>query len=30
MKIKLTRAGRDLFRRAVLDADLTESEVLAA
>ncbi|HEX2901853.1 MAG TPA: MarR family transcriptional regulator [Jatrophihabitans sp.] len=30
MKIKLTRAGRELFRRAVLDADLTESQVLSA
>ena len=29
MKIKLTRAGRELFRRAVLDADVTESEVLS-
>ncbi len=30
MKIKLTRSGRDLFRRAILDADVTESEVLGA
>lgn len=29
MKIRLTRAGRELFRRAVLDADVTESEVLS-
>lgn len=28
-KVKLTRAGRELFRRAVLDADLAESAVLA-
>jgi DNA-binding MarR family transcriptional regulator len=30
MKIKLTRAGRELFQRAVRDADVTESQVLAA
>lgn len=30
MKVKLTRAGRDLFRHAVLDADVAESEVLSA
>lgn len=30
MKVKLTRSGRELFRRAVLDADITESEVLSA
>lgn len=30
MKIKLTRSGRELFRRAILDADVTESEVLGA
>jgi len=30
MKVKLTRAGRDLFRRSIQDADLTESQVLAA
>lgn len=29
-KVKLTRAGRALFRRAVLDADVAESAVLAA
>jgi DNA-binding MarR family transcriptional regulator len=29
-KVKLTRAGRDLFRRAVLDADVVESDVLAS
>ncbi|HEY2042257.1 MAG TPA: MarR family transcriptional regulator [Jatrophihabitans sp.] len=29
-KVKLTRAGRDLFRRAVLDADVAETAVLAA
>ncbi|MGX7680792.1 MarR family winged helix-turn-helix transcriptional regulator [Jatrophihabitans sp. DSM 45814] len=29
-KVKLTRAGRDLFQRAILDADVAESEVLAA
>jgi DNA-binding MarR family transcriptional regulator len=29
-KVRLTRAGRELFRRAVLDADVAESEVLGA
>ena len=29
-KVSLTRAGRELFRRAVLDADLAESEVLSS
>lgn len=29
-KVALTRTGRDLFRRAILDADVAESEVLAA
>jgi DNA-binding MarR family transcriptional regulator len=29
-KVKLTRTGWELFRRAVLDADVVESEVLAA
>jgi len=29
VKIELTRAGRELFRRAVLDADITEAQVLA-
>ncbi|MDQ1752192.1 MAG: hypothetical protein QOE71_3248 [Pseudonocardiales bacterium] len=28
--VELTRSGRELFRRAVLDADVAESEVLAA
>jgi DNA-binding MarR family transcriptional regulator len=30
MKVQLTRAGEDLFRKSVVDADVTESEVLAA
>ena len=29
-RVKVTRAGRELFQRAILDADLVESEVLAA
>ena len=29
-KVALTRSGRDLFRRAILDANVAESEVLAA
>jgi DNA-binding MarR family transcriptional regulator len=29
-KVKLTKAGRELFRRAILDADVAEAEVLAA
>jgi DNA-binding MarR family transcriptional regulator len=29
-KVSLTRAGRELFRRAVLDADVAESEVLSS
>jgi DNA-binding MarR family transcriptional regulator len=29
-KVKVTRAGRDLFQRAILDADVAESEVLAS
>jgi DNA-binding MarR family transcriptional regulator len=28
-KVRLTRSGRELFRRAILDADVAESEVLA-
>ncbi len=28
-KVKLTRAGRELFRQAVLEADVVESQVLA-
>lgn len=30
MKVRLTRAGQELFRKSVVDADLTESKVLAA
>src|SRR3954468_1459674 len=30
MKVQLTRTGEDLFRKSVVDADVTESEVLAA
>ena len=29
-RVQLTRSGRELFRRAILDADVAESEVLAA
>jgi DNA-binding MarR family transcriptional regulator len=29
MKVRLTRAGRELFERAVRDADVTESKVLS-
>jgi DNA-binding MarR family transcriptional regulator len=30
MKVRLTRAGQELFRKSVVDADITESKVLAA
>ncbi|MEO6702465.1 MAG: MarR family transcriptional regulator [Jatrophihabitantaceae bacterium] len=30
VKVRLTSAGRTLFERAVLDADMTESQILAA
>jgi DNA-binding MarR family transcriptional regulator len=30
MKVRLTRTGQDLFRKSVVDANLTESKVLAA
>jgi DNA-binding MarR family transcriptional regulator len=30
VKVRLTKAGRTLFQRAVLDADVTESQILAA
>ncbi|MFL6162258.1 MAG: MarR family winged helix-turn-helix transcriptional regulator [Jatrophihabitantaceae bacterium] len=30
MKVRLTRAGQELFRKSVVDADLTESKVLVA
>ncbi len=30
MKVRLTRAGQELFRKSVIDADVTEAAVLAA